>query len=153
VQDSTGIQRALVQTEFDEGSPALSPNGRFIAYVSDVSGIHEVYLLAASGVGVPLQVTSGGGTAPKWSRDGHVLMYRQGRTILQVTVDNGRPVGAAVQRFAARNLARGLLYDLAPDGNSMLAVQIGDGSIPREIRVVTHFFDQIRRVAGEGLSR
>lgn len=150
VQDPSGLQRALVQTEFAEESPALSPDGRFIAYVSDVSGIREVYLLAASGVGVPLQVTSGGGTAPKWSHDGGLLMYRSGRTILQVTVENGRPTGAAVQRFAARNLARGLLYDLAPDGNSMLAVQVGDGSIPREIRVMTHFFDEIRRVAGEG---
>jgi dipeptidyl aminopeptidase/acylaminoacyl peptidase len=149
LQDPSGTQRALLQSEFGEGEPALSPEGSLLAYVSDVSGSNEVYLLAASGKGVPVQVSTGGGSVPKWSQDGRTLLYRKGRTILQVAIDDGRPVGEATRRFAASNLANGDAYALAPDGNSLLAVQLGDGAIPREIRVITGFFDEIDRVTAE----
>ena len=74
-------------------------------------------------------------------------MYK--RQILQVAIDDGQ-AGEATQRFAASNLAGGDTYALAPDGNSLLAVQRGDGAIPREIRVITDFFDEIERVTADG---
>lgn len=72
------------------------------------------------------------------------------RAILRVAVDDGRPVGDAARVFAAPNLTDNAAYDLDPDGQSLLAVQIDADAIPREIRVITNFFDEIRRVAGEG---
>lgn len=151
IREPAGDQRAILQTTFNEEAPAISPDGRFLAHVSDVSGNREVYILPASGQGLPVQVSSDGGSAPKWSRDGGKLMYRRGRAIMQVAVENGRPVGDAMRIFAATNLlGSDHTYDMDPDGLSMLAVQVGDEAIPREIRVITHFFDEIRRVAGEG---
>jgi Tol biopolymer transport system component len=148
-QDAAGTQRALLQTGFSERQPAVSPDGGWLAYVADVGGSNEVYLLRASGQGVPVQVSSGGGGAPRWSPDGRALLYRKGRTILQVAIDDGRPVGEPVQRFVARRLVEGSAYALASDGDSLLAVQLGDAAIPREIRVITDFFDEIRRVTDE----
>jgi Tol biopolymer transport system component len=150
LKDASGTQRALLQSGFGEHSPALSPDGGVFAYVADVSGSDEVYLLAASGQGVPVQVSSGGGSAPGWSPDGRTLLYRKGRTVLQVAIDAGRPVGEPVQRFVAKHLVEGSTYALAPDGNSLLAVQLGEAAIPREIRIITDFFDEIRRVTDEG---
>jgi hypothetical protein len=146
LQDAAGTQRALIATQASEGNPALSPDGATLAYVSDASGSNEVYLIAASGKGVPVQVTDGGGSAPKWSLDGRALLFRKGRHVFQIAVKDGQPVGDAIQRFAVDNLFEGGTYALAPDGNSLYAVQLGAGSIPREIRVITDFFDEIERV-------
>ncbi|MDT8410741.1 MAG: hypothetical protein RQ741_14190, partial [Wenzhouxiangellaceae bacterium] len=93
---------------------------------------------------------SGGGSAPKWSRDGSGLMFRKGRAILRVAIEDGRLVGDAARVFAAPNLYGDAAYELDPDGQSMLAVQVDADAIPREIRIITNFFDEIRRVAGEG---
>lgn len=150
ISNSTGTQRAIVQSEFNETAPALSPDGQLLAYVSDVSGLQEVYLLPASGNGLPEQVSTGGGRWPKWSADGRVLMFRKGREIWQVAMDQGRPMGEATQRSKARNLALGTAYALAADGESLYGVQLGDGEIPREIRVITGFFDDVRRVTDDG---
>jgi Tol biopolymer transport system component len=150
IRDPDGEQRPLLHTPYDESFPHLSPDGRFVAYTSNVSGIVEVYILPASGRGVPVQVSTGGGSAPKWLRDGSGLMFRKGRTILRVAVDDGRPVGDAARVFAAPNLTGNAAYELDPDGQSLLAVQVDADAIPREIRVITNFFDEIRRVAGEG---
>lgn len=72
------------------------------------------------------------------------------RSILEVGIEDGRPVGEPRERFAARNLSTGLTYELAPDGDALYAVQLGENSIPREIRVVTGYFEQIRRAADKG---
>jgi eukaryotic-like serine/threonine-protein kinase len=146
LQDASGTQRALIATQASEASPALSPDGATLAYLSDASGSNEVYLIAASGKGVPVQVTDGGGNAPKWSLDGRALLYSKGRHIFQIAVKDGQPVGDAIQRFAVDNLLGGSSFALAPDGNSLYAVQLGKGAIPREIRVITDFFDEIERV-------
>jgi Tol biopolymer transport system component len=150
LQEATGEQRVLLQTDFNEGQPALSPDGSLLAYVLDVSGIDEVYLLPASGKGTPTQISSEGGIFPKWSKDGRTLLYREGRTIQAMTIDQGRPTGAPFQRFSAKNLASDGSYALAPDGDSLLAVQLGEGAIPREIRVITDFFGEIERASKAG---
>lgn len=146
ISNSAGTQRAIVQSKFNETAPALSPDGQLLAYVSDVSGLQDVYLLPASGNGLPEQISTGGGRWPKWSADGRVLMFRKGREIWQVAMEDGRPMGEATQRSKARNLALGNAYALAADGESLYGVQLGDGAIPREIRVITGFFDEIRRL-------
>jgi Tol biopolymer transport system component/predicted Ser/Thr protein kinase len=151
IRDPDGAQRPLLQTPYDELNPNISPDGRFVAYDSNVSGTDEVYIIPASGRGVAVQVTSGGGTSPKWSRDGSALMFRKGRTIMRVAVEDGRPFGDAARVFAAPNLTSSdKAYELDPDGQSMLAIQVDADTIPREIRVITNFFDEIRRVAGDG---
>jgi Tol biopolymer transport system component/predicted Ser/Thr protein kinase len=151
IRDPDGAQRPLLQTPYDELAPNISPDGRFIAYTSNVSGFDEVYIIPASGRGVPVQVTSGDGASPKWSRDGSALVFRKGRTVMRVAVEDGRPVGDAARVFAAPNLTSSdRAYELDPDGQSMLAIQVDADTIPREIRVITNFFDEIRRVAGDG---
>ena len=151
IRDPDGQQRPLLQTPYEEREPHLSPDGLLLAYTSNVSGVEEVYIVPVGARAVPVQVTTGGGSSPKWSRDGAALFYRQGRFIMRIAVENGRPVGDAAPAFPARNLSSGAPdYDLDPDGLSMLAVQVSEEAIPREIRIVTNFFDEIRRIAGDG---
>ena len=57
-----------------EHSPAFSPDGRWLAYVSDESGRFEVYLQPYP-TGERLAVSTAGGNGPVWRRDGKALFY------------------------------------------------------------------------------
>lgn len=65
----------FLRTEADEFGATISPNGRWMAYVSDESGRYEVYVQSFPVGGGKRQVSTGGGTAPRWRRDGQELFY------------------------------------------------------------------------------
>jgi hypothetical protein len=66
----------LLQTPANEHSPAVSPDGQWLAYVSEVSGEREVYVQPFPDGGERTIVSSGGGVAPAWSRTGREIFYR-----------------------------------------------------------------------------
>jgi serine/threonine-protein kinase len=66
----------LVNTDFDERSAALSPDGRWLAYASEESGRYEVFVRPIPGPGGKRQVSDSGGTEPLWSHDGREIFYR-----------------------------------------------------------------------------
>ena len=64
----------VLDSQFDESAATLSPDGRWLAYVSDLTGTEEVYVRrfnADGRVGEPVRVSTGSGTRPRWRRDGH----------------------------------------------------------------------------------
>lgn len=65
-----GKPAPVVNSAFDEAGAALSPDGKLIVYVSNESGRNEIYLRPYAGQGQRVQVSSGGGTEPVWSRKG-----------------------------------------------------------------------------------
>ena len=67
-------------TDANERFSRFSPDGRFVAFVSDDSGRDEVFVLPFPGPGEKLTISPAGGTAPMWSRDGRQLFYRNGGT-------------------------------------------------------------------------
>jgi hypothetical protein len=82
--------RALVKTQFSEGSPKFSPhdNGAWLAYSTNESGQPEVWALApATGERIPISRT--GGTDPVWRGDGRQLYYRRGDDMMVVDVRYG----------------------------------------------------------------
>lgn len=74
--DSMGAPRPYQATPFDEYAPALSSDGRWLAWVSNESGRDEVYASTAPAPGAQQAVSVGGGAEPVWSRDGKTLYYR-----------------------------------------------------------------------------
>ena len=65
----------LLQTEFNEHLGRVSPDGRWIAYVSDESGSNEVYVRPFRGPGPKRRISANGGSEPKWRGDGKELFY------------------------------------------------------------------------------
>ena len=65
----------LMETESFVTDPALSPDGRWLAYRSDESGIAQVYVRSYPDMGSPTVVSIGGGSAPAWSGDGSEIFY------------------------------------------------------------------------------
>ena len=68
----------FLQTPFQETSPQISPDGRWVAYTSDESGRLEVYVRPFPGPGGKWQVSTDGGSEVAWSPKGNELFYRTG---------------------------------------------------------------------------
>src|SRR5262245_41775404 len=93
----------VVQTEANETAGTLSPNGRWLAYASNVSGRYEVYVRSFHGGGGKRQVSNDGGSRPHWRRDGSELFYYAGDgKLMAVPVKSSKTfdMGAAVSLFA-----------------------------------------------------
>jgi len=88
--------RILVQSEAIEWWPRPSPDGGLLAYVSNESGIQEVYLTTYPGTTGRWVVSRGGGQWPVWSADGTTIYYTTRREIF--AVDVGRTAGISLSR-------------------------------------------------------
>jgi serine/threonine-protein kinase len=75
--------RPFVNSRFNERAPALSPDGRWLAYNSDESGYDEVYVRPFPGPGGLVQISVSGGVEPVWARSGKELFYRSGTTVME----------------------------------------------------------------------
>jgi Tol biopolymer transport system component len=69
----------LIATQFQNQYPAVSPDGKWVAFVSDQTGVDEVYVSPIRGDGDVVQVSQHGGIEPVWAPDGRELFYRSGR--------------------------------------------------------------------------
>jgi len=101
----SGEAKPVVQTEASELAGTLSPDGRWLAYISDVSGRYEVYVQSFPGGGGKRQVSTGGGSGLRWRRDGRELFYYAGDgklTAVPVSSGENLEVGAAVPLFEFR---------------------------------------------------
>jgi eukaryotic-like serine/threonine-protein kinase len=134
---------------------AYSPDGRWIAYVSDESGRPEVYVGAASGHGATWPVSSGGGGEPVWARGGRELFYRAGNKMMAVAVRSGDAFasGAAVELFEAdfdHNEgvdSQSPDYDVSPDGQHFVMIQptgpAAAAPTPAGLRIVLNWFQDL----------
>jgi Tol biopolymer transport system component len=75
VAPSTGPPFPILQSEADESEAKLSPDGQWMAYGSDESGRSEVYVQSFPNGGGKRQVSTGGGSGPRWRWDGKELFY------------------------------------------------------------------------------
>ena len=162
--DGSGIWEPLVQTPADDFSPAISPDGRWLAYASNESGGYEVYVQRFPELLGRQQVSVGGGHRPHWSEDGRELFYLRAptgppRAVVRVTVeptDSDPPAldfGAEEVLFDWRYYQRNSpmqFYDLSPDGQRFLMITTGDaggvGPGRAEIRVVVDWFEELKRL-------
>ncbi|MGH7690159.1 MAG: hypothetical protein ACREN3_11190, partial [Gemmatimonadaceae bacterium] len=123
------IAHPLLNTRADERNPAVSPDGRWLAYTSDASGRDQVYLTPFPDGGARFQVSNAGGTSPVWARDGRQLYYLNGQSALVATaMDEGKanPAGASRRLFDASAYYRdseGSAFDVSPDGQRFLFIK------------------------------
>ena len=133
-------RRSFLSSEFSESQPRVSPDGKLVAFVSDVSGRSEVYLVPFAG-GDRLRLSSDGGFRPEWSADGKELVFQShDETLLSIALEveaDGRV--RAEQPEPLMRFARGTLVDwlVTPDGQRFLiaALEPEDVSVADEVLV------------------
>ena len=144
----------LEVTEFQERSVSLSPNGRWLAYVSDRSGRDEVYVRPFPDAGASLQqVSADGGVEPVWAHSGRELFYRNGANELvavQVTDDPTLAVGQQEVLFSMADYLTSNgnpMYDVSPDDQRFVMLRIGDvetAIAAPELIVVENWFEELK---------
>ena len=144
-----------------EGSPTVSPDGRWLAYASNESGDYEIYVRPFPDVDAGRwQISRGGGVHPQWSRDGTELFYLEVRdpdvAMLAVPVEPGetfRP-GAPTELFAGpysygATVAAPDVYDVAADGRFLMIKQPeapDDGQTQPDIVIVENWIEELKRL-------
>jgi Tol biopolymer transport system component len=141
----------LLQTPANEWSAAFSPNGRWVAYVSDESGRADVYVRPFPGPGSRTQVSIDGGTAPVWSRDGRELFFAKEGALFATSVTlSGVFTSGPVRRLFSGPYSFdevAVNYDAAPDGQHFLVPRSRIDSAPRQLELVLNWFDEVNRLA------
>ncbi len=157
----TSSPTPFVATPFEERGPAFSPNGRWVAFVSNKSGMNDVYARPFPGPGEEITLSVGGGGEPVWGRSGRELFYRHEGKLLVVPLRNatgtlsaGKPTVLFTDpyRLDISGSAGGVAnYDVSPDGQRFVMVEPlhAENSQPRSARieVVLNWSDQLERLA------
>ncbi len=127
-----GPIRPLITNQFDTQFPAVSPDGRWLAYVSNQSGAQRVFVRQLSGEADEIQVSLDGGTEPVWNRNGRELFYlgvtRGGVELIAAEVRTSPAFEVTSRRslFDASEIVGSnphANYDVAPDGQSFAMVR------------------------------
>jgi serine/threonine-protein kinase len=153
--------RAFADIKAPAGSPKFSPDGRWLAYCSNESGIPQVYVQAYPGPGAKIQVSSEGGTDPVWRRTGGELYYRDGDKMMGVAVStapafragppqvlwqghysHGMSASCGVPGATSSN------YDVTADGGHFLMIkdEAPDKALSRQIVVVLGWAGELDRI-------
>ncbi|HVG30478.1 MAG TPA: protein kinase [Pyrinomonadaceae bacterium] len=143
----------FLQTEFNETHSQFSPDGRFVAYVSDESGRAEVYVQSFPASGGKWQISTTGGDQPQWRRDGRELFYlAPDKTLMAVPVaagDSFEP-GSPVALFATRVPGGSLTGDrnhfvAAADGQRFLVNNLVDEGNTQPLTLVLNWAASLKR--------
>jgi Tol biopolymer transport system component len=116
--DGTPKAEPFLQTQFNETRATFSPDGKWVAYVSDESARDEVYVTSFPARTGRRQISTGGGSRPRWRKDGRELFYAgRGGKIMTVEVLPGGEFGSPKELFQVRGVRD---YAVAPDGQRFL---------------------------------
>ena len=150
---ASASEEMLIASRFGDLEPSLSPDGRFIAWVSDESGRREVYMRLLSDASRRLQVSTDGGDEPVWSPRGGELFYRRGPKMIAVpvsTAGEGR-AGASSVLFEGRYEIDpfnndSTNYDVTKDGQHFVMIRrLVDADRSRQqLNVVLHWFEELQ---------
>ena len=131
---SAGKPVPFARTRFNEEAGRFSPDGRWIAYVSNATGINEIYVRAfamdgghgSAGAGDNILVSNGGGTAPRWRRDGKELFYvAPDGKMMAVGVSAGPSFAPGKPAPLFQTPPATVFGDVTADGQRFLMVQSG----------------------------
>jgi eukaryotic-like serine/threonine-protein kinase len=139
------IVRPVVSSPAEDRTPALSPDGKWLAYSSTISGTNEVYVRSYPQAGSSVLVSARGGTEPAWSHDGRELFYRSGSRIMSAVhppVATSSAFGTPQALFSgAFDFSQERNWAPSPDGSFIMIK--ADPTMGRQLRVVFNWFDEV----------
>ena len=138
--------KALIATPADDRDPAVSPDERWLAYASNVTGTLEIYVRPFLGTGPSVRVSTGGGQEPRWSHSGTELFFRNAGAMMAVRVATSPSfhlVGRPETLFeAGHDFTQDRNWDVGPDDRFLMVR--GDPASGTSLRVVFNWFEEVR---------
>lgn len=120
--------RPLIQPPGNTGWSSLSPDNRWLAYMSDESGEEEVYVTSYPTPSGKWQVSTNAGDRPQWRADGREIYYLDNLDVITaVPVEgssSGFRVGAATPLFSVRGIRPGDIFDVSANGERVVVNQL-----------------------------
>jgi Tol biopolymer transport system component len=152
-----GRGEPFLATPFEESSPRFSPNGSWVAYVSNKGIQNEVFARPFPGPGPEVTISVGGGSEPVWSPSGGQLYYRSASDLMAVSIDltsGSLAVGAPRRLFEDTYVSDqanvGMAnYDIAPDGDRLVMVEevvpeAAPQAAANRLHIVLNWFEELR---------
>ncbi len=148
--DSVAIE--LVATPFEEVSPTISPDGRWLAYASDESGMREIYVRPfPNSQDAMWMISTEGGSEPLWSHSGRELFYRSGAgDLIAASVVAGPTFALGSQRvlfsaadYAGLNVNRA--YDVSLDDTRFVMIR-QETTTTEDLVLVQNWFEELREI-------
>src|SRR5262249_2473235 len=137
-----------------ENGPAVSPDGRYVAYAMDATGQVQVYVQPFPPTGAKWLAAEEGG-APVWSRDGREVYYRAGRVLMMLPVSTGGGLTAGSARTLLDSPTALLTqdpstnYDVAADGRFLIVRTTSTVPLGDHVVVVTGWVDAMKKTLAE----
>lgn len=140
-----------LDTKNDEYESSVSPDGKWLAYISDESGAYQIYVRSFPNKEGKWQISTDIAEEPRWSPDGKTLYYRKNSQLMSVPVSTGSTFSAGlptvlIGNFPVMNVDSGISYDLSSDGKYLITTQPVNGISFRSIAVVLHWSDEIKNL-------
>jgi serine/threonine-protein kinase len=160
IRKSAAEATPLLQADWIERNPRLSPDGRWLAYVSDENGRAHVYVRSFPALRSKVRISEGdlqvpANSFPLWSSDNRTLYFRQGTQIIIATVDGSGDSVRVSSRKPLSGVEGGNLQDIHPDGRRILVLASesrGDtvaSTVPSRLVVVTNWLSTLRARFGK----
>ncbi len=139
-----------------ECCPKFSPDGKWLAYVSDETSTLQVYVRPFPGPEVKWLISdeNEGGAQPVWAPDGKELFYRSGNRTMVVSIrTQGQTLTAGTPKvlfegsYVSHSVPPGFqYYDISPDGKRFLMLKEGTAQEQGQINVVLNWFEELKRL-------
>ena len=147
--------KPLLKEKHNESQPQVSPNGHWMAYVSNESGQAQIYVRPFPEADAGCwQVSMSGGNSPLWSRDGHELFYRSGDAVMAVPVETEpsfsfeTPKPLFRRAFRRSTSTSANQWDVSPDGKFLMIKDTGVTAPTLEnalrINIVLNWFEELK---------
>ena len=127
----------------------LSPDGKWLAYVSGVTGRPEIWVRPYPGPGAPVRISPDGGDQPVWGAKGRELFYLDGDRMMAVRIDTGPELRFEPPQllFEAPYVHSNIpSYDVTADGRFLMIERVEDPLESTQINVVTNWFEELKRL-------
>jgi Tol biopolymer transport system component len=142
--DGSAPPQKLLGSAFNENSAQFSPDGRSIVYIADEAGRAEVYVISLEPGGGKTQISTDGGSSPRWRRDGQEILYLNAdHAMMSVPVKGS---GARFEAGTPSPLFRvdhvpsaGPIFDVTPDGQRFIVNTAVTSKVPPHVVVIVNW--------------
>jgi hypothetical protein len=138
-----------------DGAPSLSPDCRWLAYVSDESGEREVWVRSFPDLGKGHQISKGGGNEPIWNRDRNKreIFYRDGQSMMAARISDQGSLERKAETLFPDSYLPGVFsgsysrpnYDVFPDGSLLMLKPADQEQKVTQINVVLNWSEELKR--------